>query len=162
MIIDQQSHPGFAIGRTNYLFRLRIIEAIRRSKSLLNPEEAWILMVLKEADRPLPGAEFNKFMMRDASTLTRQLNGLADKGMIERHRDPNDGRAVNIHLTPLGKSELKKLHPQASALRAQSIDGIDPDDYAIMIDCLIKIQNNLASPINLEGRSNTTSNKKRA
>ena len=61
-------------------------------------------------------------MMHDASTLNRQLNGLAEKGMIERRRDPNDGRAVNIHLTRSGKSELKKLHPHAAALRTQSID----------------------------------------
>ncbi|MBK1832013.1 MarR family transcriptional regulator [Verrucomicrobiaceae bacterium R5-34] len=146
MIINQHDSPGFAIGRTNYLFRLRIIEALRLSKSQLNPEEAWILMVLKEADRPLPGSEFNDFMMRDASTLTRQLNGLAGKGMIERQRDPNDGRAVTIHLTRQGKAELKKLEPHAADIRTRAAAGIDPNDYAVMIDCLMKIQKNLASP----------------
>jgi len=146
MTIDQHSRPGFAIGRTNYLFRLRIIEALRLAKSRLNPEEAWILMVLKDADRPLPSAELNDLMMRDASTLTRQLNGLADKGMIERQRDPDDGRAVNIKLTRTGRADLKKLHPHAAALRARCAAGIDPDDYAIMIDCLMKIQGNLISP----------------
>ena len=146
MIIDQHDRPGFAIGRTNYLFRLRIIEALRLAKSLLNPEEAWILMVLKDADRDLPGAEFNDLMMRDASTLTRQLNGLADKGMIERQRDPRDGRAVLIKMTRRGRAELKKLEPHSLALRARSVADIDPDDYAIMINCLMKIQENLASP----------------
>jgi DNA-binding MarR family transcriptional regulator len=158
MIIDQQNLPGFAIGRTNYLFRLRIIEALRLSKSALNPEEAWILMVLKEADRPLPGTEFNDFMMRDASTLTRQLNGLADKAMIERQRDPNDGRAVIINLTRQGRAELKKLDRHAAALRSRTVAGIDPDDYAIMIDCLMKIQSNLASTAKDKAGTNATLN----
>ncbi|MBQ7172653.1 MAG: MarR family transcriptional regulator [Clostridia bacterium] len=39
-----------------------------------------------------------------SNTLTPLIKKLADKGYIEKSKDPTDGRALAIRLTPLGKA----------------------------------------------------------
>jgi len=145
MEIDQEDYPGFSIGRTNYLFRVVVIDMLQRCKSSLNPEEAWILMVLQTHGGPLPTSELNGVMMRDPSTVTRQLNSLAKKNMIERRRNAADGRAVTLHLTRTGRAEMKRLNPAIRELRHRAFEGIDADDLEVMVKCLQKVQNNLCA-----------------
>jgi len=143
MKIDQKDYPGFAIGRSNYLFRVCVIDMLKRCKSSLNPEETWILFVLQSHGGPLATRELNSVMMRDPSTVTRQLNSLAAKNMIERRRDTVDGRAVTLHLTRSGRAELKRLKPAIDVLRSKAFEGIKPADLAVMVQCLQKVQSNL-------------------
>ncbi len=49
-------------------------------------------------------------MGMEATSLTRTLKSMEEKGLIERRKNPDDGRGVLIHLTELGKEkrELSK------------------------------------------------------
>lgn len=49
-------------------------------------------------------------MGMEATSLTRTLKSMEEKGLIVRKKNPKDGRGVIIHLTPLGqeKRELSK------------------------------------------------------
>ncbi len=42
-------------------------------------------------------------MGMEATSLSRTLKAMEEKGLIERKRNPLDGRGVLIHLTPFGK-----------------------------------------------------------
>lgn len=42
-------------------------------------------------------------MGMEATSLSRTLKQMEEKGLIERKPNPNDGRGVIIHLTPFGK-----------------------------------------------------------
>lgn len=44
-------------------------------------------------------------MGMEATSLTRTLKSMEEKGLIERKRNPADGRGVIIHLTKLGKEK---------------------------------------------------------
>ena len=50
-------------------------------------------------------------MGMEATSLTRTLKKLEEKGLITKEKNPNDGRGVIIKLTPLGieKRELSKI-----------------------------------------------------
>lgn len=141
--IDPSRRPGFVIGRTNYLFRLRIIEAIREADSSLNPEEAWLLMVLDDAGGTARTGALQVSRQRDASTLTRQLDGLCGKGLVQRQRDERDGRIINVILTANGRRELDRVMPHFRALRESAVAGISKEHLEIMTDTLLKIQKNL-------------------
>ncbi len=41
--------------------------------------------------------------------MTRLLDGLASRGFVERHQDPDDGRRWLIRLTATGTQEAKRL-----------------------------------------------------
>jgi DNA-binding MarR family transcriptional regulator len=57
-----------------------------------------------------PSTTLGPRMGMEATSLTRTLKAMEDKGLIIRKKNPNDGRGVLIYLTELGKEkrELSK------------------------------------------------------
>lgn len=145
MKVDPQRRPGFAIARTSYLFRKRIIEELKHVGSALSPGEAWILMVLQDAGGSLQTGALRESMLRDSSTLTRQLDSACRKKLVRRERDRDDGRVINIVVTATGRRELERLMPLSKNVRESAVSGIPKEHLRIMVDTLLKIQENLQS-----------------
>ena len=57
-----------------------------------------------------PSSSISTRMGMEATSLTRTLRSLEEKGLITREKNPEDGRGVLIYLTDLGKEkrELSK------------------------------------------------------
>lgn len=57
-----------------------------------------------------PSTALGPNMGMEPTSLTRTLRSMEEKGLIERKKNPKDGRGVNIYLTKLGKQkrELSK------------------------------------------------------
>ncbi|MDN3707533.1 MarR family transcriptional regulator [Myroides ceti] len=57
-----------------------------------------------------PSTALGPNMGMEPTSLTRTLRSMEEKGLIERRKNPKDGRGVNIYLTKLGKEkrELSK------------------------------------------------------
>ncbi len=57
-----------------------------------------------------PSSSISSRMGMEATSLTRTLRSLEEKGLITREKNPDDGRGVLIYLTDLGKEkrELSK------------------------------------------------------
>ena len=56
-----------------------------------------------------PSTSLGPKMGMEATSLSRTLKTMEDKGLIERKPNPEDGRGVLIHLTPFGKELLEKF-----------------------------------------------------
>lgn len=54
-----------------------------------------------------PSTALGPKMGMEATSLSRILKSLEEKGYIQRKPNPNDGRGVLIHLTPLGLEKRK-------------------------------------------------------
>lgn len=52
-----------------------------------------------------PSTSLGPKMGMEATSLSRTLKTMEDKGLIERKPNPDDGRGVLIHLTPFGKEK---------------------------------------------------------
>lgn len=52
-----------------------------------------------------PSTTLGPKMGMEATSLTRTLKSMEDKGLIIRKKNPNDGRGVLIYLTELGKEK---------------------------------------------------------
>ena len=50
-----------------------------------------------------PSTALGPKMGMEATSLSRTLKSMEEKGLIERKPNPDDGRGVLIHLTPFGK-----------------------------------------------------------
>src|SRR5690554_1564961 len=50
-----------------------------------------------------PSTALGPKMGMEATSLSRTLKSMENRGLIERRPNPNDGRGVLIHLTPFGK-----------------------------------------------------------
>jgi DNA-binding MarR family transcriptional regulator len=62
------------------------------------------MLVLWEAQGPMAVGEIGGRLHLDSGTLTPLLKRLADLGLVERNRDPDDERRVLVSLTPAGRS----------------------------------------------------------
>jgi DNA-binding MarR family transcriptional regulator len=63
-----------------------------------------------DRDEGTPSTTLGPRMGMEATSLTRTLKSMEEKGLIERRKNPNDGRGVLIYLTDFGKEkrELSK------------------------------------------------------
>lgn len=64
----------------------------------------------------------------DSSTVTRQVAPLVECGLVERVPNPDDGRAVLLELSPLGRERLKEVRgSRQEMIRRLLADWPDPD-----------------------------------
>lgn len=150
--MTNHERPGFLISRLAYLFRLRIEEVLTGNKSDLSPEESALLMVLVEAGQPMRRGEFAEIVLRDKTTITRQLDGLENKGLVRRKQDPSDGRAFLISPTPKGTQQINKLLPKFKSLRESLKDGLTDEEWEIGMKVLHHMKDNL---LTMESKSNS-------
>lgn len=141
--MKQQERPGFLISRLAYLFRQRVEDLLANNNSELSAEESALLMVLVESGEPMRRGEFAEIMLRDKTTITRQLDGLVAKGLVRRQQDPADGRASLIHPTAKGTRRIKKILPDAESLRQSLKRGLTEEEWAIGMKAMRQMKNNL-------------------
>ena len=88
-------------------------------------------------------AELTESTVRDRTTVTRLLDGMAGKGLIRRETDPDDRRGVLIWLTPDGAALKNRLIPVAQGLLARATEGITERELESCRETLSKFQANL-------------------
>jgi DNA-binding MarR family transcriptional regulator len=76
------------------------------------------------------------------SSLSRRLDRLEEEGWIARHRriDPDDHRAVEIELTPRGRTLWREMNVSyRRAVQAHFARSLDDDQIAILIDVVSQL-----------------------
>ncbi|HEU4497538.1 MAG TPA: MarR family transcriptional regulator [Flavobacterium sp.] len=58
-----------------------------------------------DKDKASPSTALGPKMGMEATSLTRTLKSMEDKGLITRKKNPEDGRGVLIHLTKFGREK---------------------------------------------------------
>ncbi len=76
-------------------------------------------------------------------TICRMVDRLEALGLVERRPDPNDRRARLIHMTEAARPGLERMRRVAQALFAEALDGITPEEEAILFRLLDRIHANL-------------------
>lgn len=93
----------------------------------VDPSQAALLYTLKTRGSLRLG-DIADAMKLDASTVSRHVQQLADRGFVERGPDPEDGRASIITLTDDGRAGLKSSFEQRRAILAEAIADWDDDE----------------------------------
>lgn len=76
-------------------------------------------------------------------TICRMVDRLEALGLVERRPDPNDRRARLIHMTETARPGLERMRSVAQALFAEVLDGVPPEEEAILFRVLGRIHSNL-------------------
>ena len=58
-----------------------------------------------DMDKGTPSTSLGPKMGMEATSLSRILKNMEERGLIERRRNPADGRSVLVHLTDYGKDK---------------------------------------------------------
>lgn len=85
-------------------------------------------------------------------TVSVAVRQLEEKGLIERRSDPEDGRAVKLHLSRKGKS----LHRRAESFRQSKarrlLAGLSPEDRRTLLDLLGRALDRAEEDLHGEGK----------
>ena len=83
----------------------------------------------------------------DSTAVTRMIDRLEEKGLLERSPDPSDGRRHRIHLTRSAKTLLPKLKGVARGVEKQFEAGVPKADLATFQRVLIHMLGNAGDDV---------------
>jgi len=86
--------------------------------------------------QPLSNGELAGWMGIAAPTMSRMIDTLESKKLIERHADPSDRRAQIIHLTAQGKREIAKIRKAARERLTARVERFSDSQSVLMNQAL--------------------------
>jgi MarR family transcriptional regulator for hemolysin len=118
----------------------------RLSHLNLNLSEASLLAYLNE------NGEMSQRQLADAMSTGRAAAGvivgsLESRRLVERQPDPQDGRAMLVATTPVGRALAEKVAEVDVALRAELRAGLTRGERAKLAELLSRLQTNLAGAL---------------
>lgn len=87
--------------------------------------------------------ELASYCCKDQPTLTRILDILVAKGLVERVVHPKDRRSFVLYLTQLGQDKVSELSEKVVAIRTQAWKNLDESDFENLKRILNTIYDNL-------------------
>ncbi|MEM5447687.1 MarR family winged helix-turn-helix transcriptional regulator [Paraburkholderia guartelaensis] len=103
---------GFRIVKARNLIVAEMDSALKDLD--ITGQQMGILLSLKQGMATTP-FELSKLLGIDTGLMTRMLDKLETKGLLERSRDADDRRVVNLNLTPKGlqtAAQIPEVAPQ--------------------------------------------------
>lgn len=96
----------------------------------------WRVLAQIIRDPALTQTEIAKNLDLEPATIGLAIKALSERGFLEKRRDPRDGRAWSLTLTPSVTSVLPDLRRAADAVHAILWSGISPETRAALQDIL--------------------------
>lgn len=124
------------------LSRRELGQRFRESGHAISPEEWAILLLLWNQDGQHPG-EMSARTVRDPTTMTRLIDSMVKKGIVERQTVANDRRRSLICLTNRGRALEPVLISLAMPMIRASMAGISAEDADIATRVLNRMVSNL-------------------
>ncbi|MFI6094557.1 MarR family winged helix-turn-helix transcriptional regulator [Lentzea sp. NPDC051213] len=102
-----------------------------------NAEDVWgeltmreydVLYTLSKCDGPLRMSELNRHVLLSQPALSRMVDRLTDRGLVDRCPDPGDRRGVRLSLTPAGRKTQQQIgRPHARSV-ARALTVLTPEE----------------------------------
>ena len=89
----------------------------------------------------------------DKSTASRIANGLVDKGLLERARDPDDGRVVRLHATEAGLRTVASIEHDLVTEYADLLSDFEPEVREAVTRLVGRLASSFACRIDVSGGS---------
>jgi MarR family transcriptional regulator, transcriptional regulator for hemolysin len=94
----------------------------------LSQSMAWPLVMVGRLGNGIRPGVLADVLAIEGASLVRQLDQLAEAGLVERREDPIDRRAKTLHLTPAGTRARAKIEASLDAMRSEMFDGVADAD----------------------------------
>ncbi|MDR6992657.1 MULTISPECIES: MarR family transcriptional regulator [Luteimonas] len=78
--------------------------------------------------------------------MTRLIDKLIERGLVERHADPGDRRVVRIQLSAQGQSIWRDIDQCGNRVRERAMSGMDEAQRLQFIRVLEQVRDNLSFP----------------
>lgn len=135
---------GFVIERTAKRMKQYYQKMLREAEIDITVDQ-WILLKAIYNNDGSSQYEIAASTFKDAPTVTRILDILSDKKLIERVPDPSDRRKYNIKITKEGNARVAQILPVVKSFRSTSWNGLSKKQLGEMTDLLNIVFQNLES-----------------
>lgn len=126
---------GFHINRVSYLMTEEVEKRFAKAGLNIVAQDFAILVRLLSGG-VISQAEIVGLMMRDKTTVTRRLDGLVKKELIERFPNEKDRRRFDIGITPKGEALLEVAFPIVSGFQKELVADVSDEDKATTVKTL--------------------------
>lgn len=106
----------------------------------LTPSQYNVLRILRGADEPLPTMQIRERLIEETPGVTRLVDHLAEKGLVQRERCLDDRRRVLCTITPAGLQLLDKLDTPVDRFDEASMGVLNPPEQEQLIERLDAIR----------------------
>ncbi len=130
------THIRLVFGRANKAIEQADRASIARSG--LNVSDFLILEALLHKG-PLPINTIGEKVLLTSGSMTAAANRLEKRGLIERIRDPADGRCFYLHLTKAGLKLIRTAFQRHSAHLEKIVAGLDERERDELVRLLKKV-----------------------
>jgi DNA-binding MarR family transcriptional regulator len=117
--------------------RLRAFEDELFARHGLTAQQYNALRLLRAAvPGKLPTLTLAARLVSRAPDITRLLDKLVERGMVERERPADNRRVVNVGITPAGIELLEELATVVNDCHASQLGHLNPDEMATLVELL--------------------------
>jgi DNA-binding MarR family transcriptional regulator len=129
------------LDRTTRLLKQHYLRAFREQGVNLSTEQ-WVLLNRLYLSGDSSQTSLANGTYKDAPTVSRILDKLVAKKMVERRRFPNDRRRYQVSITDRGRQVHEQIMPYVEQLRRQTWAGLSEDDFTRLAGILTHIRGN--------------------
>jgi len=103
----------------------------------------WIVVMVLAHETDVTAASLAKRLNYDPGSMTRLLDRLQEKGLLQRVREGDDRRCIKIELTDAGRATAPSMSTAAINVINQSLTGFSASEHALMNSLLKRMLDNL-------------------
>jgi MarR family transcriptional regulator for hemolysin len=141
------------LGRSLYLAHRAVHDELDR-RLYEHGASLWNWLLLREAANAGGASqrELADLMRIEPPTLVRQLDKLAEEGLVERQPDPDDRRVVRVIVTKAGRKRLAQLHEVVYEVDAELRAALPAREVEVLRKALGRIHEHFTEEV-ASGRS---------
>ena len=99
-----------------------------------------VLYTLSKCAEPVRISELNRHVLLSQPALSRLVDRLAERGLLERQPDPADGRGVRLALTKAGRAVQRQVGRSHARSVARALTaGLDPAELRELETICLKL-----------------------
>ena len=133
---------GYQINRTGQLMTDEIAKRFSANGFDLTAQDFGILMRLKKQGA-ITQLQLGEQLMRDKTTVTRRVDRLVKKGLLERMENPEDRRSFLVQLTSEGGSAVSSMIPLVGGFQQELLEGVPDEKRDALFQVLAMISNKI-------------------
>ncbi len=119
----------------------------------LTPTQYNVLRILRGAGEPLPTMEIRDRMVEEQPGVTRVVDALAGRGLVERNRSAEDRRRVLCSITKSGQDLLRQLDDPVRQFDETCLEMLSRAEQKKLVELLGTIRSGLSEDTEVSASS---------
>lgn len=107
-------------------------------------KDQWLVLKKVNDEDGIAPREIARFLDKEPASITRILDILTRKQLLNREANPEDRRSSLIFPTPAGRKVYKSVLPLVKQIRTQAVTGLSQEEQTTFRAMLRKMAENMA------------------